>query len=48
MIRDSQGDPSHLVCLHQDITDRKTLEEQLRYQAFHDSLTELPNRALFL
>jgi predicted signal transduction protein with EAL and GGDEF domain len=48
LIRDSEGNPSHLVCLHQDITERKELEEQLRHQAFHDSLTELPNRALFL
>jgi diguanylate cyclase (GGDEF)-like protein/PAS domain S-box-containing protein len=30
-----------------DITDRKALEEQLRYRAFHDPLTQLPNRALF-
>ncbi len=30
-----------------DITDRKILEEQLAYQAFHDSLTGLGNRALF-
>jgi diguanylate cyclase (GGDEF)-like protein len=48
LIQDSQGNPSHLVCLHQDITDRKALEEHLEHQAFHDSLTELPNRALFL
>ena len=30
-----------------DITERKMLEERLEYQAFHDSLTDLPNRALF-
>src|SRR5882672_4384942 len=31
-----------------DITQRKALEEQLVHDAFHDSLTGLPNRALFL
>jgi diguanylate cyclase (GGDEF)-like protein/PAS domain S-box-containing protein len=30
-----------------DITERKTLEEELKHQAFHDSLTGLANRALF-
>lgn len=36
-----------VVTLH-DITDRRKLEKELKHQAFHDSLTELPNRALFL
>ena len=30
-----------------DITERKALEEELKHQAFHDSLTGLANRALF-
>jgi diguanylate cyclase (GGDEF)-like protein len=32
----------------EDATERKTLEEQLAHRAFHDSLTDLPNRALFM
>jgi diguanylate cyclase (GGDEF)-like protein/PAS domain S-box-containing protein len=31
-----------------DVTDRKQLESRLSYQAFHDSLTGLGNRALFI
>src|SRR5215218_2075282 len=31
-----------------DVTERKALVEQLSYHAFHDSLTGLPNRALFM
>jgi diguanylate cyclase (GGDEF)-like protein len=33
---------------HTEITSRKEAENQLRYDAFYDSLTALPNRALFL
>ncbi|RYX86714.1 EAL domain-containing protein [bacterium] len=31
-----------------DITDRKRYESQLAHRAFHDPLTDLPNRTLFL
>lgn len=31
-----------------DITERKTSEERIEHLAFHDQLTGLPNRALFL
>ncbi|HUP49216.1 MAG TPA: two-component regulator propeller domain-containing protein, partial [Thermoanaerobaculia bacterium] len=30
-----------------DITDRRLAEEKVRYQAYHDALTDLPNRAMF-
>lgn len=36
-----------LIALLQDVTERKVLEAQLVHQATHDSLTQLPNRALF-
>jgi diguanylate cyclase (GGDEF)-like protein/PAS domain S-box-containing protein len=31
-----------------DASDKKRFEEQLEHQAFHDTLTGLPNRALFM
>ena len=37
-----------IVVNYRDITERKTFEERLKHQAFHDTLTELPNRALFM
>jgi diguanylate cyclase (GGDEF)-like protein/PAS domain S-box-containing protein len=42
-------DPSvgGVVVNYRDITTRRHLEDELRHQAFHDSLTGLANRALF-
>ena len=36
-----------LVVTVRDISAQKSLEQQLKHQAFHDSLTNLANRALF-
>jgi diguanylate cyclase (GGDEF)-like protein/PAS domain S-box-containing protein len=41
-------DVGGLVLNLRDISDRKELEDQLRHQAFHDSLTGLANRLRFL
>jgi diguanylate cyclase (GGDEF)-like protein/PAS domain S-box-containing protein len=37
-----------IVVTLRDITERIGFEEKLTYQAFHDPLTDLPNRALFM
>ena len=37
-----------IVANARDVTERNALEEQLRHQAFHDPLSGLPNRALFV
>jgi diguanylate cyclase (GGDEF)-like protein/PAS domain S-box-containing protein len=41
-------DVDGVVLTIRDVTGRRTLEDQLRHQAFHDALTGLSNRALFI
>ena len=47
-IRNARGQTDKLVIVNRDITERKRAEEMLVHSAFHDGLTNLPNRALFL
>ena len=48
VIQSPEGESDGLVVVNRDITDRKRAEEKLVHQSFHDGLTDLPNRALFL
>lgn len=42
------GELVGLYGIAKDVTERKRLQERLEHQAFHDPLTGLPNRALFM
>ena len=48
LARDAYTKSPHLIFQIQNITDRKQAEERLIHDAFHDSLTKLPNRALLM
>ncbi|WP_097459340.1 GGDEF and EAL domain-containing protein [Mangrovitalea sediminis] len=43
--RDSDGTPVRMIGTHTDISDRKRSDARIQFLAYHDSLTELPNRA---
>jgi diguanylate cyclase (GGDEF)-like protein/PAS domain S-box-containing protein len=47
-LRGEDGEISGSILSMADITDRKANEDRLMFQAFHDPLTKLPNRALFV
>lgn len=48
LILDRLGKPSRRDGIISDITERKKVEQELNYEAKHDSLTGLPNRAAFI
>ena len=47
-VRNDGGELLYYEGMVEDITERKRVEQQLRHDAMHDTLTGLPNRALFL
>jgi diguanylate cyclase (GGDEF)-like protein/PAS domain S-box-containing protein len=47
-VLDDAGAPQYLIKTHEDVTDRRQTEARMAHMAYHDGLTDLPNRAAFL
>jgi diguanylate cyclase (GGDEF)-like protein/PAS domain S-box-containing protein len=47
-IMDESGNVVQVVHMQRNITERKLMEEKIRHQAYHDELTDLPNRRFFM
>ena len=47
-VRDALGAATRIAGSQTDVTERKVAVERLMHDAFHDGLTQLPNRALFM
>jgi diguanylate cyclase (GGDEF)-like protein/PAS domain S-box-containing protein len=48
VLYDDNHNPIYFFGIIQDITKRKEAEKEIKFLAYHDSLTRLPNRAMFL
>src|SRR4051812_43613188 len=47
-VLDDAGRPQYLIKTHEDVTDRRQTESRMAHMAYHDGLTDVPNRAAFL
>jgi diguanylate cyclase (GGDEF)-like protein/PAS domain S-box-containing protein len=47
-VLNDSGEPQYLIKTHEDVTDRRQTESRMAHMAYHDGLTDLPNRAAFL
>ncbi len=47
-VLDEAGQPQYLIKTHEDVTDRRQTESRMAHMAYHDGLTDLPNRSAFL
>jgi diguanylate cyclase (GGDEF)-like protein/PAS domain S-box-containing protein len=47
VLTDAEGRPAFIQGVMLDITERKLAEDRLAYLAYHDHVTDLPNKAMF-
>ncbi|MBY0085287.1 EAL domain-containing protein [Brevibacillus sp. M2.1A] len=47
-IVDEEGNVTKLLLVTRDVTDRKQSEETIHHLAYHDALTDLPNRRMYV
>ncbi|CAB3803356.1 bifunctional diguanylate cyclase/phosphodiesterase [Pararobbsia alpina] len=48
LMRDENEQPQSILVINTDISERKATDERIRHLALYDTMTDLPNRALFM